>query len=128
MGLASAVAKIDIKTRSDVGLVFRVQDENNFFMVWGDISANVYKVMKKIGGGYTTIFTSAVAVVSGDKVEAVTSGDTITVYVNNVQVWTGTDAALNTATRYGIRLSVIAGNFGTESAARFDNFVVQSVR
>ena len=128
VGLASAVAKIDIKTRSDVGLVFRVQDENNFFMVWGDISANVYKVMKKIGGGYTTIFTSAVAVVSGDKVEAVTSGDTITVYVNNVQVWTGTDAALNTATRYGIRLSVIAGNFGTESAARFDNFVVQSVR
>ncbi|MEW9872741.1 hypothetical protein [Arthrobacter sp. HS15c] len=123
----NAAAKVEIPVRGDVGLAFRTQDESNCFMVWGDTGANVYKVMKKIGGSYTTIYTSAVAVVSGAKVEVVTAGATITASVNNVQIWTGTDAALNTVTKYGLRLSVIYGSVGAEASARFYNFTVQSV-
>lgn len=117
---------MDIATRGDIGLAFRVLDENSFFVVRGDTSANVYKVMKKNANAYTTLYTSTVPVVSGDKVEAVTSGISITIYVNGAQIRSGTDAALNTATTFGLRLNVIAGSFGMEAAARFDNFAVRT--
>lgn len=88
------------------GPAWRASDANNFFVV--DIvgtGAGNAKVYKRVAGAYTQIGSAlSVEVKNGSVVRVTHIGNAITVYVDGVIAFTGTDATNNTATQHGFRI------------------------
>jgi hypothetical protein len=104
----------------DSGLVSRYQDQDNFWLLYADRVAAVYKVMKKSGGTFTTLTTSAVPLANGDVLKTVMNGNVQTFYVNGVQIHTVTDSAFATSVKHGMRQSATGGINGQANTVRFD--------
>jgi len=104
----------------DSGLVFRYVDQDNFWLLWADKTSGKYKVMKKSGGTFTTVFTSTVSLADGDVLRVVLAGNVITSFINGVQIHTVTDAAFNTSVKHGMRMSSTGGTNGNPNSVRFD--------
>jgi hypothetical protein len=113
---ATIQAKFATITSTNMRLAFRVVDSNNLILVNTD--ATVYTLYKRVAGAYTSLGTSSgVTPTNGDIIKVVTSGSSITVYVNSVQVITATCTDHQTATKHGL------GN-NIETTARYDDFSI----
>ncbi len=73
-----------------------------------------YSLEKIVAGSLSTVAASGTLPFpsAGDWIEVVLSGSTITLLVNGVQVFTGTDAFNQTATKYGLQISTTVGRYG----------------
>jgi hypothetical protein len=111
----------------DYGLVNRFLNQDNFWLLWGDRTGGFYKVMKKVSGAYTTLFTSTVPLAVNDvlRIDRVAATGAQTFFVNDAQIYTTTDAALSTNTKVGVRASTQNGA-GQTSASRFSAFSLKS--
>ncbi|MGZ4596276.1 MAG: hypothetical protein ACXV3V_05055 [Actinomycetes bacterium] len=97
-----------------LGLAFRVQDGNNLWIIIAATSAlTLYKI---VANGFTSVGSGFGSVSSGDKLEVVLSGSSISIFVNGTQRGTTvTDSTFSTATSHGM--------YGeTSTAARVDNW------
>jgi hypothetical protein len=126
-GSADGTLEMVISTQStgygDSGLVSRYQDQDNFWLLYADKTAAKYKVMKKSGGVYSTLVTTAVNLVDGDVLKTVMAGNVQTWFVNGVQVHTVTDAAFATSVKHGMRQSATGGTNGNPNSVRFDSIL-----
>lgn len=111
---SSLEATITAKVNGSTGVAFRYVDSANFWLVYVNSSGN-WQLLKKVGGGFSTLSTGPAAAV-GDSLLISASGSTVNVKVNGVQQMTATDAFQSTATKKGLWV----GAGGT--ASRFDNF------
>lgn len=93
---------------SAAGLTVRAQDADNYLTI---TASTLYRV---VANGLTSLATWSSAV-DGDTLTLKTSGNTVTVYVNGVQVAQVTEATYNTNTKHGLRASA-------STVPRFDDF------
>ena len=96
---------------TDQGLTWRYVDVNNQFAM------NKTTAYRRLAGGFATLVTFSQAFTTGDRVKVTAFGNFHTIYKNDVQVGTFTDANFNTATKHGI------ASFN-DTAGRFDDFKV----
>lgn len=107
------------------GVIANVSDANNYWLF--DVNdggvGGVYLLYEKNGGSYTQRASLNESLTRGTPVtlKVVTSGDTITCYVNNVQKLTYTVGSrpFKTATKFGFRRASAGGATPT-----WDNFLV----
>lgn len=110
------------------GIAFRYQDDDNHYLARINQSGgnNVLLVQKIIGGSYSALASGITVAGDADtevEIKVVLDGNNITVFVDDVEEWSGSDATLNAATKHGIYLegtTVYADDFlitddGTEA-------------
>lgn len=119
-GHISVNCKTSATTTHRCGVAFRYVDDNNHYLARINYtgSNNVLLVQRITGGSFSAL--AAGISVAGDtstfvEVKVVLSGDNITVYVDGVEEWTGTDNT-HSATSHGVYLE------GT--TVRADDFLV----
>lgn len=127
--LESSVSDVDVQvtfanvaSSSDLGIVFRSSDDNNYLLAAIDGSGGTaIRIFKKVAGSYTQLGTTGTAFASsGDVWKVRANGSSITVYQNGVSVRTVTDSTFITNTKHGIR------SHG-DTAALFDDFSITSL-
>jgi endo-1,4-beta-xylanase len=98
--------------------VFRFLDYNNywFFGPTNNASVATWILGKKIANSDTILYSSPVIANPNDVPAIVCSGNTISVYVNGVLLFTATDAKFNDQTKLGFKFR---GNVDTVSAVEF---------
>lgn len=102
-------------------LIFRCTDANNYWFI-DPVDANTLQLYKNVAGGSTQVGSNAThAWASGDVVKVVTSGNSISVYINGVlAIGPVTDSFNASATSHGI------GVISNGASLRFDDFSVQA--
>jgi hypothetical protein len=104
-------------------VLFRYVDANNYWAAEIDVVAMRIKLYKRIAGSTTIISSPGIAFTfvptTTYRIKIITSGNSISVYVDNVLKTSTSDAALGTSTKVG--LSVYSGTGLSNNADRFDN-------
>jgi len=105
-----------------IGLMFRFVDNNNYYRFSMDSERGFRRIVKKVNGVYTLLWADAVPYVVGQSynVAITAQGSNLTLAIDGVQLWTGTDTSL--------RRGTIALYAWEESAAIFDNIRVTNLR
>lgn len=135
-GTATAVATVDTGTaggtvQADAGvlqmdhnrtplIVFRFVDMSNFWFVQLPWLTNGFSVrlIKKVAGTNTTLFTNDMSIMQGDTIKVTDSANLIKLYVNNLLIFSNpSDTSLNTATKVGI-----GSNYAVDTTSAWDNF------
>jgi hypothetical protein len=84
----------------DAGIVFRYQDDNNFWIL---VSYDTWKVFKVVAGSPTLVTYDGPAAANGQIPQVILSGNTITPSVSGVAVGSPiTDSFCATATKHGL--------------------------
>ena len=109
-------------THADPGLVFRMSDASNFWLLWANQGGG-YKLMKCVAGVYTAAAASATVAAAGDVLAVTLSGASISATVNGTVMATLTDTFNQTATLHGVRASA---NSSVGAAVAFDEFAVSA--
>lgn len=105
---------------SDPGLIFRMVDAQNHWLVWANRTGG-YKLMKMVAGTYTQVGTTSASIsTANDVIKVVLNGTSITVYRNGVSMFTATDAANQTGTKHGFRAANASA--GVSATTFYDNF------
>lgn len=113
---AVSVIMADIFNQS-ARFAFRATDNSNNYHVLAN--GTQYNLSRNEAGVITNIGTIPLAPVDGDRIKVVLSGDTMTVFINDVQKLQVTGQTFNlTATKHGL------GTFGTDTDT-FDAFSVE---
>jgi len=103
------------------GLGVRVQDYDNNITVNARVSGSDahYRLLKKVGGTTTALATATTATsADGDIVAVTTSGSSIIVKVNGVEIFNTTVTDMQTATKFGLYASNFAvGNLVWEDVS-----------
>jgi hypothetical protein len=82
-------------TTYGMGLMFRVKDNDNYYRFSMDRTNSFRRLVKKVNGTYTTIWQDTVAYTQGRdyQLEVRAQGSTITVLLDGVQLYSGSDSA-----------------------------------
>jgi YD repeat-containing protein len=105
-----------------IGLMFRYTDNNNYYRFSMDSERGFRRVVRKLNGVYTLLWQDAVPYVVGQTYEvAITAvGADLSLAIDGVELWSGTDASH--------RRGTIALYAWSESVAYFDNIRVINLR
>lgn len=101
----------------DFGIVFRMTDDNNYWMV---TRQDLYK---RVAGVFTSVMGLTAAFVSGDGIDIVLNGSLVTIFRNGVSQGNYTMDSNLTATKVGLRHNYN----GTAMTTKFDNIFIQPV-
>lgn len=115
-GLTNGTVSVRVTTPDDgTGLIWRCTDANNFYLLAHTVSG--LTAFKRVAGTYSAVGTipPEVFVTAGDVIAAEANGTTHTLYVNDVEVASFTDASLSTGD-WGMRADSTGG--------RLDDFTV----
>ncbi len=121
--LESSAANADVQVTISVvgahgGLVFRLSDLNNYWLLDVAVSGTKLRLQKYQSGSFGVNFDFAYTPANGDIIKASFSGSTINCYLNgSVVIGPITDAFNSTATKHGLF------DF-SENAVRFDDFSI----
>ena len=113
----------------DIGIIANYQDQNNHWLCLWRADGDVASILQRTAGVYTDRGSVATApepgVGSSGTIKVVTSGDTITLFINGVQkvTYTTSGRALKTQTRCGIRDYTTGG--APPRGATFNDFSVR---
>lgn len=119
-GVSNCIIKAKIATQQGGAYVaFRAVNATNF-LFFGNNGGTAYKLYKLVANILTEVGSYAQAPQNGDSIKITAIGNTITCYVNDIQLIQATIADLNTATKHGF-CSYNATN------ARWDDFSVEAV-
>jgi YD repeat-containing protein len=115
-------ARLRSTDNDGLGLMFRYVDNNNYYRFSMDSERSFRRLVKKANGVYTLLWQDSVPYVVNQNYEvAITAeGSSITLAIDGVQLWSGTDASH--------RRGTIALYAWSESAAYFDNVRVTNLR
>jgi len=122
-GHISCTVQTSATSSERAGLCFRQVDGNNNLQarLHYNGSNNILVVQKVEAGGFTAI-ASGITTAGDDntpcELKVVLSGNDITVYVDDVEEWSGTEATFNTATKHGIYIE------NATSAVYVDDFLM----
>lgn len=119
-GVSDAIVQVTFSTFGErAGLVCRFVDVDNFLQVWGD-GSTPWALYKFVAGVVTALGSSAVNSAAGDVVRVVLAGSSVKVSINSALQIDVTEAAHQSATRYGLRTL----NHAASPNTRFDDFSV----
>lgn len=119
-GFANVDVAVDVTIKagnSNPGLIWRSADINNHWHF--TVSTSLYRVYKRVAGTYTQMSTHAGIATGTYRLRAVANGSAWAVYIDGVQVASGTDSALSSNTKCGIGSALLTSN---SAGADFDNF------
>ena len=106
----------------DMGLIFRFQDQNNYYrFAWNRGGTNNYRLEKVVAGSASTLGSPAGAAYDTNRwyhVEVRAVGNAFTVFINGVQALSASDPANSFPSG---RVGAYANN---QNAASFDDFLV----
>lgn len=114
----TAQVTIAVVGGSNVGIVFRLVDGNNYYIAIHD--GGVLYFYRRLAGGFTLLGNLSYTLVAGDVFSVVMAGSDFDFKVNAVSKITVNDSN-HTGTKCGIR------HGGAASAARFDDFTFTGV-
>lgn len=101
--------------QGEAGLAFRFSNNSNGWIVYGGSAATVpgkWTMAKKVAGSFMFITPSTqVSPATGDVLQVVMSGTSLTLKVNGVTVASTTDAFNSTATMHGLRTNPGNGTY-----------------
>lgn len=131
-GAANCIVQSDMKCSlilggTRMGLVFRQSDANNFWVVEWDSTVNKFFLNKWVAGVESESGQTAGAISQGlafTNVLVTLNGSSIVVYVDDVQVFSITDAFNQTATVHGLALYRTASHGSFHGQGYFDFFTV----
>lgn len=119
--LESSVANVDVQvtfgdigSSDDAGIVFRVTDDNNYYvMVAKGSGGDGVSCYKRVAGSFTQVGSTAAGVTfANTNVFKVTAnGTSIKAYKNGVEVFSATDSTYTTQTKHGLRSHGFATGF-----------------
>jgi hypothetical protein len=117
--------KFDMRTTYDnaaMGVMFRVQDANNYYRFSWDKQLKQRRLVKNVGGVFTLLAADNVPYVSHQsyQVEVVAQGEQLEVWVDGVRIFQVTDTAHGQGT--------IAFYTFRNNAAYFDNVEVNAIK
>jgi hypothetical protein len=116
-------AKFRLRSADDdtLGLMFRVQDNDNYYRFSWDKSLNQRRLVKRVGGLFTELAADNVPYVVGQtyQLEMVAQGSQLEVWIDGVRIFQVTDGALDHGT--------IAFYTWQNNAAYFDELVVEDL-
>lgn len=119
-GLADCEVTVVNKTVSTENrLAFRCVDPDNHYHV--KVQPGKYELRKVVGGTMTSLGNYTYTAVDGDIINVVLNGQSITVFINDVQAMTVNDSSFLTATKHGL------GTYGNVTLERYDNFKVEAL-
>ncbi|MNO25262.1 hypothetical protein D3C76_150950 [compost metagenome] len=104
-------ARVKLLTASgNAGLVFRYGDNSNYYLLRLNDGVDKVELYKKSAGTLTLVSSAGVTIIPGqwEDMKVTVSGNTITGYVNNIQLIQWTDAAALPAGKIGIRMHTTA--------------------
>lgn len=111
---ADGTLQVTLPVFSSSGLAFRIQDINNFLMLY--VSGGTIRLYRWVGGSATQIGSGFGSFTNGDSLGVTLSGSSITVLHNGSSVGSATETTYQTLTKHGLVL-------GTASTApRWDNW------
>jgi hypothetical protein len=119
-GLSDVTIQMTINNRDVTNgasrIIARFVDTNNY-LFWGESTVpHHYELVRKQGGLFNTITTTAITPANGDVIKLTLNGSTLQGYVNGVLQATGTETFQQTATQHG---------FGSASAtSTVDDFTI----
>lgn len=96
--------RVNVNLRSPdndgIGLMFRVQDNNNYYRFSMDSERNFRRLVKKVNGTFTQIWQGTGTYVANQnyQLEVTVQGTTITISLDGVQLYSGTDTSLRRGT------------------------------
>jgi hypothetical protein len=102
-----------ITALDDVGVIGRVQDASNYYLLRVAGGGNPVELYKQVATAYTLLDTGTTGVVSGDTLKISCNGSTIKGYVNGVEEVSVTDSSLTTGTKVGIRIRGYIDDFAS---------------
>jgi YD repeat-containing protein len=78
-----------------MGLMFRVQDNNNYYRFSMDSERNFRRLVKKVNGTFTQLWQDAAAYTPNQsyQLEVTVQGSSITISLDGVQIYSGTDTS-----------------------------------
>jgi len=118
VGTAQVTVHQSAASSPTYGLVFRVQDITNFYMVESRGSGTTsYCLQKKVAGTNTILANLGVAPHAGDVIKVSYSGSTIKVWINGVLYGPYTDSTFTSGTKVGV-----LGNFASDTTSQLSNF------
>jgi hypothetical protein len=101
-------------TSTNSGVLARVVDSQNFIL--GQFTASSFLLFKRVSGTFTQIgSTFSATLAANDTIRVTASGNSLSLQVNGTTRISGTDAAHNTATKWGF----VENNGNT---LRYDDF------
>lgn len=87
----------------NTGVVFRSVDAGNQFRLSRAGSSDKrYTLTRRVGGASTTVVTLTTQIADGDQVRVVLNGSIITLFINDIQEWAGSDSTHLNATKHGV--------------------------
>jgi methionine-rich copper-binding protein CopC len=107
-------------TSGDMGLMFRVQDDNNYYRFSMNAKDGVWRLVKCQGGNFTQLASVSHATSAGQtySVQVLAIGSVLKVYVDHTEVFSVTDASFGRGT--------IALYGSSNPGVSFDNVVVRN--
>jgi hypothetical protein len=107
-------------TSGDMGLMFRVQDDNNYYRFSMNAKDGAWRLVKCQGGNFTQMASVSRGTVAGQtySVRVLAIGSVLKVYVDNGEVFSVTDSSFSKGT--------IALYNSSNPGVSFDNVVVRS--
>lgn len=125
--LESSLADVDVQvtvsgTIVDSGLVFRVTDNSNYYLVTFQPGTTELKLYKQVASSFTQLaIETATTVTAGDVMKVRANGTALSVYRNGsiISALSITDSTYTTQTKHGIR--------SNSDATVFDTFSITAV-
>jgi hypothetical protein len=115
--LADGTTQVTISTIAGrAGMVFRVQDANNYWVITDSFGFATYNVNKVVAGSATFMGNLGLAGADGDVLKVICSGSSISIYYNGVLKLSLTDTTFQHALGVGLYSGAAAG------IARWDSF------
>ena len=84
----------------DIGVIARASDDNNYIL--GVVGGDVWRIYKKVSGGYTSLGSASGTPANGDVVVLSVSGTSVALKINGETKVTGTVSELAANTKHGI--------------------------
>ncbi|MBT8439452.1 MAG: DUF1080 domain-containing protein, partial [Gammaproteobacteria bacterium] len=120
LGWSDYILRVSVRSDDDdqIGVMFRYQDDGNYYRFFMDSQRSVRRLEKRVGGNFTVLAEDYIAYESGRwydlRVEV--SGSDIRVFVDHVEIFYVTDNSLSTG--------MIALYSWANYSANFDNIEV----